>query len=77
MSEKDKKNCSNGQAVPDPVSSGRGRRAGLVQVKVNGKLIPLKDFVQDFVGATILGMLKSLKHTDNPKEVEIKIKLRQ
>ncbi|MFH0888735.1 MAG: hypothetical protein V1871_05955 [Planctomycetota bacterium] len=44
---------------------------------MNGKLIPLKEFVQDFVGATILGMLKSLKHTDNPKEVEIKIKLRQ
>ena len=53
------------------------RRVELVQVKVNGKIIPLKGFVQDFIGSTILGMMKSLKDIDNPKEVEIKIKLRQ
>jgi hypothetical protein len=53
------------------------QRVELVQVKVNGKFIPLKGFVQGFIGLTILGMLKSLKGTGNPKEVEIKIKLRQ
>ncbi|MFH1231202.1 MAG: hypothetical protein V1709_06860 [Planctomycetota bacterium] len=56
---------------------GKDKKIGLVQVKINGKLIPLKGFVQDFVGFTILGMLKSLRGTDNPKEVEIKIKLKQ
>jgi len=57
--------------------SGKDKKIGLVQVKVNGKFIPLKGFVQDFISSTILGMLKSLRGTDNPKEVEIKIKLKQ
>lgn len=59
---------------PNGHSSGR---IELVQVKVNGKLIPIKGFVQDFLGFGILGMLASLRGTENPEEVEIKIKTAQ
>jgi len=55
--------------------SGEQKKIGLVQVKVNGKLVPIKGFVQDFLGFGILGMLESLRGTENPKEVEIKIKV--
>jgi hypothetical protein len=54
----------------------KDKKIGLVQVKVNGKFIPLNEFVQGFVGSTILGMLKSLRDTAKPKEVEIKVKLK-
>lgn len=60
------------------MTEGRGaeKKIGLVQVKVDGKLIPLKGFVQNFVGYTILGMLSSLRGIDNPQEVEVKIKVK-
>ncbi|MDI6733674.1 MAG: hypothetical protein QME16_07150 [Planctomycetota bacterium] len=48
--------------------SGEKKRIGLVQIKVNGKFIPLKGFVQGFIGSTILGMLKGLKDVPEPEE---------
>lgn len=56
--------------------SGEDKKIGLVQVKVNGKIVPIKGFVQDFVGFAILGMLKSLNDVPEPQEVEVKIKVK-
>ena len=53
------------------------RKIELVQVKVDGKLIPIKGFVQDFIGSGILGMLFSLKGVSNPKEIQIEIKAKR
>lgn len=52
----------------------KNKKIEIVQVKINGKVLPIKDFVQDFIGLTILGMLSSLHGVTHPKEVEIKIK---
>jgi hypothetical protein len=55
--------------------SGEEKKIGLVQVKVDGKVIPIKGFVQDFIGYAVLGMLKSLREVPaEPKEIEVKIK---
>jgi hypothetical protein len=53
------------------------RKIELVQVKANGKAIPIKGFVQDIIGLSILGMLSSLKGVDNPKSIQIEIKIKQ
>jgi len=49
------------------------KKVKLVQVKIDGKLLPIKDFVQNFVGTTVIGMLSSLHGVSDPKEIEIKI----
>lgn len=54
--------------------SGAEKKIWLVQVKINGKIVPIKGFVQDFIGFAILGMLQSLRDIPEPQEVEIKIK---
>ncbi len=46
-----------------------------VKLKVNGKNIPLNSFVQSIFKEVILGMVRSLKGVDNPKEIDITIKL--
>lgn len=56
--------------------SGEEKKIGLVQIKVNGKTVPIKGFVQDFIGFAILGMLKSLNDVPEPQEVEVKIKVK-
>ncbi|MFH1227642.1 MAG: hypothetical protein V1701_07045 [Planctomycetota bacterium] len=51
-------------------------RIGLVQVKADGRVIPIKGFIQEMIGSGIIGMLKPLKGVPaNPKKVEIKIKI--
>ncbi len=42
---------------------------------VNGNKIPLKEFVQNSLTATVAGFIKSLKFTDNVQEIELRIKL--
>jgi molybdopterin-guanine dinucleotide biosynthesis protein B len=42
---------------------------------VNGKKIPLKDFVQEVLAGTIHGFIGSLKCTDEIEEIEIRIRL--
>jgi molybdopterin-guanine dinucleotide biosynthesis protein B len=44
-----------------------------ISLKVNGKTIPLNQFVRDILPKTIKGMLSSLKGCDNPKRIEINI----
>lgn len=48
----------------------------LVTVKVNGQEVPVKGFVQDFIGLSILGMLKSLKDVPEPKDADIHIRFK-
>ncbi|MBZ4644256.1 MAG: molybdopterin-guanine dinucleotide biosynthesis adapter protein [Deferribacteres bacterium] len=38
---------------------------------VNGKKIKVKDFVEDIVTSTIIGMISELKDCNNPKEIRI------
>ncbi|HLD36430.1 MAG TPA: hypothetical protein VJC37_06880 [Planctomycetota bacterium] len=54
--------------------SGEDKKIGLVQIKVNGQVVPIKGFVQDFIGFSIIGMLKSLNNVPEPQEIEIKVK---
>lgn len=42
---------------------------------VNGKKIPMKGFVQDALAGTIHGFVKTLKKTENIKDIDIKISL--
>ena len=47
-----------------------------VQVKINGEPIPLKGFVQDFIGQSILGMISCLKRVSEPQDIEVTIKVK-
>ena len=49
--------------------------ANSVQLKVNGKDVRIKKFVQDILARGILGMISTLRGTEKPKEIDIKIKL--
>jgi molybdopterin-guanine dinucleotide biosynthesis protein B len=46
-----------------------------ISLKVNGKEIPMNEFVRDVLSKTLLGMVSSLRETEDMKEVEIKIRL--
>ena len=47
---------------------------GRVNLYVNGRRIPMKDFVQDFVAGAILGMASSLKGVEGPiRELSLRI----
>lgn len=52
-----------------------GKQIEKAALLVNGNKIPLKTFVQDALAGTITGFIKSLKFTENVKEIEIRIKL--
>jgi hypothetical protein len=47
-----------------------------VELKVNGKEIPLNPFANNIVGSTIWSMVSSLKLEDEPEKIEIKISLK-
>lgn len=49
------------------------KREGEISLKVDGKVIPLKPFIKDFLGNAIKGMLTSLKGCDTSKRIEIRI----
>lgn len=42
---------------------------------VNGRKVPLKGFVQDSLSLTVQGFLQSLKFTEEPREIELRIKV--
>jgi len=46
-----------------------------VELKVNGKEVPLNPFANNVFGNTIWGMVTSLKLEEEPETVEIKISL--
>ena len=42
-----------------------------VKLKVNGKEVPLKPWVEGFIANSIEGMVKSLKGCESPEKIEI------
>lgn len=44
-----------------------------VLLMVNGRRVPLKPFIRDFLADSIKGMVSSLRGCKNPKKIEIKI----
>ena len=45
-----------------------------VEIEVNDKKISLNPFVKSIVYNVVLGMVKSLKKIDEPKDIVIKVK---
>lgn len=54
---------------------GRGRKPEKASLLVNGRKIPLKEFVQDCLAGTVVGFVDALKLTDGAGEIEMRIKL--
>jgi molybdopterin-guanine dinucleotide biosynthesis protein B len=52
---------------------GKKKRKMLVQL--DGKQLPMKDFVEDFVAGGIKGMLSSLRGWEKPRTISIQIRL--
>ena len=48
-----------------------------IELKVNGKRIPLTEFPKDVIKSTILGMISSLKGVDDIDEVSIQISMKK
>ena len=46
-----------------------------ILLEINGKRVRLKDFPMRALKGTILGFIKSLNLEEDPKEINIKIKL--
>jgi len=51
----------------------RSKRGKTVALKVNGKRVPLKPFIRDFLANSIKGMITSLKGCDKANRIEIRI----
>lgn len=54
---------------------GKGRRPERLSLVVEGRKIPLKDFVQDCLAGTVVGFVDALKLTGEAKEIELRIRL--
>ncbi len=48
-----------------------------VELKVNGRPVRLKEFPRKALSGTVLGFVKSLDLEEDPREVEIKIRLNE
>jgi hypothetical protein len=46
-----------------------------INIKVNGRNIPLSEFPSEFMINSIYGMLRTLRGVDEIRDVEIKIKI--
>lgn len=53
----------------------RDQRPEKVFLLVNGRKIPMKEFIQDCLAGTVIGFVDSLKLTDGAREIEMRIKL--
>jgi molybdopterin-guanine dinucleotide biosynthesis adapter protein len=51
----------------------KGKKPSLVQLRVNGRDIPLSSFVQKSMIGTVRGMVSALKGCESPKSIEIRI----
>lgn len=65
------------EAVADLVEDRylKPRRRHRVMIQLDGKTFPVNDFVKDFVGSTVQGMLSSLRGWKQPGMIEIRIRL--
>lgn len=52
----------------------KNRKQHSMQVRLDGKKLPLKGFVQEFMQGALLGMLGSLRGWQEPKEITIQIR---
>ncbi|MGD8688195.1 MAG: molybdopterin-guanine dinucleotide biosynthesis protein MobB, partial [Syntrophobacterales bacterium] len=48
-----------------------------VVLRLDGKKVPMKSFVRDFVLGGILGMISTLRGYDDPAQVDISIRLKK
>ena len=55
---------------------GRGRRPEVASLLVDGRKIPLKDFVQECLAGSVSGFVEALKLTEGGKELELRIRLK-
>ncbi|MBI5241531.1 MAG: hypothetical protein HY926_13745 [Elusimicrobia bacterium] len=60
------------------MTEGRGLKQKIrdVRLRVDGKPVAMKGFVQDVVGFTVAAMVSNLKGVSDPKEIELVIKIR-
>lgn len=49
----------------------RQKQKDRIVLKVNGKVIPLKPFIEEFLSEAIKGMIRSLKGCEAPERIEI------
>jgi molybdopterin-guanine dinucleotide biosynthesis protein B len=52
-------------------------KAPSVVLRLNGKKLPMKTFVQEFVMGGIMGMIATLRGFENPRQVDISIRLKK
>ena len=55
---------------------GSNRRPEKASLLVDGRKIPLKDFVQECLSGTVYGFVEALKLTDDASEIELRISLK-
>ncbi len=55
---------------------GLKKKVGDVRLRVDGRPIPMKGFVQDMIGFTVAGLVANLKGVSDPKEIELVIRIR-
>ena len=55
----------------------RKRAAPRVVLRLDGKKLPMKSFVQEFVMGGIMGMISTLRGFENPTQVDISIRLKK
>jgi molybdopterin-guanine dinucleotide biosynthesis adapter protein len=55
----------------------KGRKRSRIMVVLDGKKMPMKEFVQDFVVGGTVGMLSSLRGWEHPRNIEIQIRLEE
>ncbi|MCB9832450.1 MAG: hypothetical protein H6807_08240 [Planctomycetes bacterium] len=48
-----------------------------VQLRLDGEVLPLKSFIHDLIGGSVMGMLEGLKATDEVTTVELRIEKRR
>lgn len=47
-----------------------------MQLEVNGKEVRIKDFVQEVISGSIVGMVRSLKGIEEPQTIDLTIRIR-
>lgn len=59
------------EKIAGTVLSAAGTRRRSTKIFIGDKLLPIKDFIADFVRGSIIGMLASLKGTDTERKIHI------
>ena len=47
-----------------------------MRLEVNGKEVRIKDFVQEVMSGSVVGMVKSLKRIEEPQTIDLSIRVR-